>query len=462
LLDIYQRKIELVSDPEGRKEIYLRVAYLYEEEIKDAAKAIDAYRTILDLGGEDTKALRALDQIYEAQQMWPDLADTLLRELAITPGEQHEAIIELKFRLGQIRETKLENTQGAVECYRDILDLQVGHEGARQALEQYLGRESYQLEAARILEPIYTELGEWNRLIDVHEIQLGREEDPLARVDLLLRIGGLWVEKVGDGGQAFAAFSRCFKDEPTNERARQELERLAAIQESWSELAALYEAATGEALDAPLQHELLLKLADIMDERLEQPARAVEFYRKAQELEPDNHHTLEALEALYTKGEQWRELLEIYRRKADLSTEPAGREQLFFRMAYLWEEMLANVEEAVSTYKEVLAQDDANLKALRALDRLYQVQGAWHELADNLSRQLSLTQDKAETVELLVRLASLRETQLAETAAAISLSCVSRSEASRTRSSIVSPWSWVRLSCRERLSASSCQAPCCW
>jgi tetratricopeptide (TPR) repeat protein len=351
--------------------------------------------------------------------MWSDLANTLLRELAITTSDQVQEVVGLKFRLGALRETNLDDVSGAIDSYRDILDLDVRHEGARAALERRLPDEHHQLVAAQILEPIYTELCEWSKLIEVHEIQLSREEDPTSRVDLLIRIGTLWMEKLGEGAKAFHAFSRCFKAEPTNETARQELERLAGIQESWAELAALYQDATKEALDAPLQHELLVKLASIMDERLEQPERAVEFFRRAQELEPDNFETLEALEKLFSRGEKWNELLEIYRRKADLSSDPADREQLFFRMAYLWEEMLGSLEEAVSTYKEVLAQDDANLKALKALDRLYQSQQAWHELADNLSRQLSLAQETGETIELLVRLASLRETQLGEMAAAV-------------------------------------------
>ena len=419
LLEICQRKIELVEEPTERKEIYLRMAYLYEEEIKDPQKAIDSYRTILDLTGDDAQALRALDRIYQEQGMWPDLADTLLRQLALVTGEDVGELGALKFRLGQIREGHLEDVVGAIECYRDILELQPEHDGARESLERWLSNETHQLEAARILEPIYTQLMEWNKLIDVHEIQLSREEDPLNRVDLLQKIGALWVEKVGDGAQAFEAFSRCFKEEPTNEIARQELERLAAIQETWQELAALYEGATQEALDVPLQLELLMKLASILDERLEQPDRAVEFFRRAQELEPDNLTVLEALEKLYTRGEKWPELLEVYRRKADLSTDADEREGLFFRMAYIWEEMEGNIPEAVSTYKEVLAQDDANLKALKALDRLLQAQGSWDELADNLSRQLSLATEASETIDLSLRLAHLRETELSEMAAAV-------------------------------------------
>ena len=65
-------------------------------------------------------------------------------------------------------------------------------------------------------------------------------------------------------------------------------------------------------------------------------------------MEPDDLKTLDALEKLYTRGEQWNDLLEVYRRKADLSTDAEERQRLFFRMATIWEEMLGNLDEAVS------------------------------------------------------------------------------------------------------------------
>ena len=419
LLEVYNRKIELVEDEEERKEIYFQIANLHEEATDDAQQAIDAYRTVLDLAGDDPRALSALDRIYEAQQMWPDLAEVLLRELNLTTGDETEQIVALKFRLGMLYETHLSDVSSAVEAFRDILDLAPAHEGARVALERHLGDEEHQLEAAKILEPIYRELGEWQRLIEVFEIELAREEDPPTRVDLLSRIGELWVDKIGDGARAFDAYSRCFKEEPTEEPVRAELERLAEIQDSWAELAALYEGATAEALDASLQLELLLKLATIVDERLEQPERAVEFYRRAQELEPDNPATLTALEKLYTRSERWDDLQQVYRRRAELTESEVERQELQFRMATLFEEMLANLDEAVNTYREVLVSDDTNARALVALDRIFVQQEAWSELADNISRQLELTEDQTEQVPLLLRLAALRVDQLSETESAV-------------------------------------------
>src|SRR5690606_7319879 len=89
------------------------------------------------------------------------------------------------------------------------------------------------------------------------------------------------------------------------------------------------------------------------------------------------------------------------------------------------EETLDNADDAISTYNEILGQDGENLRALRALDRLYVRGEQWQDLGDNLVRQLTLAEPEgrgAERVNLLLRLAELRETRLGETAAAIETS----------------------------------------
>ena len=277
--------------------------------------------------------------------------------------------------------------------------------------------------AAAILEPIYERTEEWARLIDVHEIQLRRESVQSNRVSLLLRIGELQASKIGDGDKAFDAYARAFREDPSTTTARTELERLATISEAWPQFVALYESAIEklkpEGAEAVLLRELLIKVAEAYDEKLEKPEKATEYFRRAQGIDPDDLTAVEALERLYTRNERWPELLEVYRKKVELSPEPQAREQIYFRMAYLWEEMLGNVDEAIATYKEVLGADSANVKALKALDRLYLGGQQWRPLADNLTRQLQLTDDKSETIGLLVRLAALRERELGEVAAAV-------------------------------------------
>jgi tetratricopeptide (TPR) repeat protein len=419
LLGIVQRKLDLTGDAGEKKAIRYQIAKLYETEIGEPQKAIAAYRAILDENGEEPEALGALDRIFQGEAMWAELAALIPREVAAAPPAEG-AVSALKFRLGQVRESHLADVAGAIECYRDILDADPAHEGARGALEARLGDQQWQLDAARLLDPIYQRLEEWQKLTEVYEIQLSREDQKEAQVQLLLRIGELWAQKLGDGEKAFGAYDRAFRIDPENLTARGELERLADVLDRWQPVTALYErAAERGGLDPELLREILLKAAWAFDEKLDDAQKAVEFYRRAQSLNPDDPTALNALEKLYTRREQYPELLEVYRKKVELTSALDERQQLFFRMAYLWEEMLGNPEEAITTYREVLAQDDSNREALKALDRLYQGQGQWHELADNLARQLTLVEEAQENVALLYRLAELREQKLGEVAAAV-------------------------------------------
>jgi tetratricopeptide (TPR) repeat protein len=419
LLEVYQKKLELVIDEEQRKDILLKMAQLCEDELEQPQKAIEYYNGILEMG-DNLEALRALDRLYAGLDKWEELADVIERQLVLISPDDRQTVCELKFRLGELRETKLGAPAESLAAYRDILEMDPLHEGARSALEKRLQDEDFQLEVSRILEPIYEEQGEWEQLVRVYEIQVQGQQDPTTQVELLLKIGDLWGQKLGESPKAFDAYRRAFRIDPTAERAREELVKICNIEQNWEQLVGLYEEAVQSELEPGLQRDIYIELAKIQDTQLENWDKAVEAYNQALTIEPDDRDSLEALQNLYTRKEQWAELLEVYRKKADLSADPEERENLFFQMAYLQEEMLGKIQEAIETYREIVTADDTNLKALSALDRLYTQQEAWHELADNLTRQLELTTDDQEKqVELFNRLAALRENQLGEAGAAV-------------------------------------------
>ncbi len=428
LLDIYQKKLELTTDVDARVDIQAKVGQLYEDEVKDDAKAVAAYKGILDAVGDDARALSALDRVYLRNQQWTDLADVLSRQITIVgPDDDKVRHVELKFRLGNLREQHLGDAAGSIEVYRDILDLDPAHAGARSRLEQRLGDDKHKLTAAAILEPIYEQIGEWKALIGVHEIQVAAASgtgDAMRRVGLLMRIGELERTRLGDTERAFGAFARAFKADPSVESARRELEDLANhIEDGWPRLTGLFEGAidprAARDLDGHLAHELAIKVARNYEERLGKSDLAVKFFKQALEREPDDLEALAALEAIFARDEQYADLLEVYRKKAEIAEDPDDRLRILFQIASIHEEMLEQPSEAVSAYQEVLAQDGDNVAALRALDRLFVAGQRWQDLGDNLGRQLVLCDDDRERVLLLVRLAQLRETHLRELAQAI-------------------------------------------
>ena len=164
----------------------------------------------------------------------------------------------------------------------------------------------------------------------------------------------------------------------------------------------------------------MLVVAVAYDEKLGQSDRAVEYFRRAQSIQPEDASALVALERLYTRTERWSDLVDTLLKKAQLVTDAAEREEIRIRTARVWEEMLGNAEQAIVAWNVVLQDNPGNVQALRALDRLYLTRGEYRELADNLQRQLNLVaDDPAETVLLLGRLGALREQHLGQLGGAV-------------------------------------------
>ena len=162
----------------------------------------------------------------------------------------------------------------------------------------------------------------------MHEIQLAAEKDSLRRTSLLLRIGELQRTKLLDAEKAFDAYARAFREDPSTEAAKEQLEALAPlIEDGWARLVKLFEERARQAkdLDPKLAHELATKVARSYEDRLGNSAKAVEFFKKALAIETDDLGALAALEAIFTRDEKYPELLEIYRRRIEIANEPDER-----------------------------------------------------------------------------------------------------------------------------------------
>ncbi|MDJ0762320.1 MAG: tetratricopeptide repeat protein [Myxococcota bacterium] len=418
LLDIYARRLEMAEDDDERKEILYNQALLWEEEVGDTAKAVDVLLSILEMAGDEPRALSALDRIYSQEERWSDVADVLERALGAVVLETDEEV-EIKFRLGQVYDLHLEEKGRALECYREILAIAPDYEDARTALEGLLKDETYQLEAAQILTPFYEEREAWDNLLDTLEILVIRAEEVFEKYEHLLKKGEVAAQKLASPERAFVAYSRAFKVNPDDSRALEQLEQITAILDSWQEMAELLEAGAEITDDSEVAMHLWLRSAQIFDTQLDDVDRAINAFTKTLEVDPHHLDAISSLEQIFNRTERWDDLINVYKVKVDLLSDVEEKINIYFQMAMILEEMLERPEEAVQCLKEVLNIDGGNGAALKALDNLFVTLGQWPDLADNLQQQLSLGGDATDIVALKLRLAELRETNLAEVGAAI-------------------------------------------
>ena len=94
LLRVLERRAELESEPGARKQLAYDIAQLYRERVDDPDRAIEAYRNIpLEFGEEEAEAYRALEQLYEQQKRWDDLAQTLEHRIDLGPQSDAELAV---------------------------------------------------------------------------------------------------------------------------------------------------------------------------------------------------------------------------------------------------------------------------------------------------------------------------------------------------------------------------------
>ena len=164
-----------------------------------------------------------------------------------------------------------------------------------------------------------------------------------------------------------------------------------------------------------------MKIAEIEDTRLNNVENAVAAFNKVLAQDPSDADALAALDGLYARTERWTDLLSVFRRRLELTTDPVARENLLASMATVYDEKLNDADSAVRTYREILEADPASGRALEALDKLFARLSRWSDLADNLQIRLDAATDPNEQTDLMLRLAQLREVQMGEIEAAVEI-----------------------------------------
>lgn len=431
LLEVQQRKIDLVGDPEEKKRLYFEVGSVYESELKDIAKAIDSYNKVLELDPSDLVALQRLDHLYLGQQNWQELLSVLEREadLASDPDE----VNAYRYRIAEIYERQIGDVARAVEIYRGILDANSEHQPTLEALEKILHGESEAIAAAAVLEPVYTAAGAFDRLVGVLEVQLAHTQQAADRVALLHRIADLQENALDNARGAFDAFKRALPNDPLNEETLANLERLADSVQGWPEVGAAYDAELAKLSDEPQKLvELGLRTARIYEVQLGNIDAAIERYRAVLAADGQNVEAARALDRLYEASQRWQDLAQIIKVTIALpDTSPEEAVALRFKLAQVNEGPLGDVDAALEAYRQVLEIEPEHAPTVAALEAMfernakrtevaamlrpiYESQGEWQKLAQLNEQVLSLISDPAERVAAMRALADLYESQLGD------------------------------------------------
>ncbi len=402
-----RRALALEERPEGRASLLADLAMLQEERLGDPAGAASTLKRLLELSPGNREAMARLDRLHVAGERWVELGELLGRELAAArQAEDLPAMLLLCQRLGELKETRLLDREGALALYEEVLETRADAPETLARLAAMLEKDPGNARAAQALERAYGATGDHRQQAMALETRASGRPDPAERKALWLQLADLREGPLAEPELAFVALSRAFRDDPVDETLRARIEQLAVATGQFEELAALYEDEIERLQPAP-RAAVALVLGRLYEEKLDGLPQAAGWFQQARALDPARAPAaLQALERLHQRLEAWPALAEVLQAMA-LAAVGAERVQLLYRLGRLCEERLAAPDQAAGAYEQALQGDPRHLPSLQALEVLYEAAGRKEDLASNLAAQRVVSSDGASRERLLAKQATL-------------------------------------------------------
>ncbi len=417
VVTLYESVTNASMDDERRQLVYTKLAMVQEQHLDDQDKAVDALRSLLEINPDSEQGMGELDRLLELQEKWYDLADLLQSQ--IDRGQSDDHVLAARLRLAQLREGHLDDLGGAIDEYEVVLGLPNG-ELAVAALERLVVNENYQGRIADLLEPVYRERDQWQKLVVILDAQLRHTDDSPRRCSILREIAEIHEQRGGDLNLALDALGKAWLEEINDSELYDHFIALGYRLSNWNALSEALETGLKDQYDYDLVGKVLLQLAQIQEQGLQDIPAAVKSLERLLEVTDDHPKALVEIDRLYSTQKSWDELVKIVQRRAELADDPGEILQHLRRVALTHEVDREDRAAAISAYRNVLGAEANDESALDALERLLTADENWAELAQILLSKIDATSDAVVRRMLHLRLADIYLVHLEDSYEAIS------------------------------------------
>jgi len=433
LIEIRRQRFEVTGEAAERRTISASIAVIFEQKLNDSFEAINAWKKVLEEDDRDLEAVTALDRLYTREGNWVELLDNLQQQKQLIPDQA--AWVELTMRIGDLQRTELSDPEGAVSSYRDVIAQQPTHAGAIARLEELAKDEAVRPAAIEVLEPLHRDAGRWDRLIDLLELKLEIENDPALRLQILLNMAELHETGRSDPATAFQTWVRALKQEPGRRETIAALERIAAAETLYRQLAEVYESVVDELYNPEAERAILQRLGEIREANLGDVKGAIAAYRKLYDNGDMSLTVLSSLDRLYERSGLWTELDEILDQEISAADRPEDANRLKMRQAKIREREFKDFAGAISVYRDIAESSPQNDDVISALEALlsrsdvvldvaeilgaaYEARGEQHKIVRLIEVRLKVAQDDSDRLELYRTMAVHQEQILGDAASA--------------------------------------------
>ena len=403
-------------DPAAKLALLRRSAKLDEEKLDSRGRAIGTLREAMDVDPADRGTAAELERLLGTEGQWHELADHLAATLDRISDQREVTAVRL--RLARILYEKLDDVVGSVDRYAEVLERTPGQPNAVADLEALAGIGAERFRIAGILEPVYRQSGDLNKLVGALEAQLDSVDDRADKVRILREMAEIH-QRLGRPGAAFDCRARAWLADVDSADTLAEMEQLGLAGGLHSELVATLEKGAVEAGDPNLQAQLWAMTAHLLEDPLGRAPDAIEAWRSALSARPDDRDAFLALERLLSAAARSQELVDVLEKHLEITSDAGERKAIAKRIAVLYEEALKSREAAVRAWETVLEIDARDADALESLAQLHAAGGAYRELTEVYARKLELSERREERRLLFAQSARIFEENLGESEQAI-------------------------------------------
>lgn len=257
--------------------------------------------------------------------------------------------------------------------------------------------------------------------IERRTAEAARVTTPLGRAEALVAAARIAEQELGDVARAESLFRAAWAADSGNVEAFDGLSRLLArpgtmpgeaIPEHARARIDLYEQAALAAVDKERRIACLQKVAQIWEDELSQPARALEVYRRLAELDERRRSTVLGLQRCASLAGEHDVLVQALVREADDTQDASLQRALLLRAADVAALRLNDTDTAMSLIGRVLSRSPGDPFALRAAWRVNQKTGRYEQALEHLRVLLRHTRRGPGAFALCVEMAVLLEEQL--------------------------------------------------
>lgn len=427
--ELLAREVEITEGAISKAKLLAELGLLRRDRLEQPDKARDAYSQALELDGTCTPAARGLGDMAFDDKAWHeavkyyepllsrtgDMVESEARELSVRCGDAFRAIEQFdkaqraylnakayapddRDVLERVADVTFESGEPdeAAELYRDIAtkfkdQLQGGEKGhilyrqgesCRRAgeIEEAVGLLNDAAELmpedprplAALLE-VYKGKEEWDSVVRTHRRRMEHAEDA-ERFDLLVAVGDVLLEKLGDRQKAAKSYVAALEVTPDDRNLLTKLMAVYSETKDWSNLVEVILRIADLVESPPQLAKYYVTAASIAHEHLQRYDEAAEYYNQALENAPALGKAFEGLVRCLTQKEAWEDLAGAYR--AQLERLPAdapaeARAALWDALGDLYKDEIDEIEEAVEAYEEAQALDHDSRKRVEMLAAIY-------------------------------------------------------------------------------------------